>query len=116
MQISIEDEDESTARVSLTGKLDILGAEDIDLPLAALSGRKQNILLDLSGVSFLASIGIRHLVSAAKAVSRRGGQLILFGPTEVVAEVLGTTGITGIIPTVVTESEARALLGAAGSP
>jgi anti-anti-sigma factor len=113
MQISIEDEDEATARVSLTGKLDIMGAEDIDLPLAALSGRKQNILLDLSGVSFLASIGIRHLVSTAKAVSRRGGQLILFSPTEVVAEVLGTTGITAIIPTVVTESEARALLGAA---
>ena len=69
----------TTARVSLTGKLDILGAEDIGLPLATLSGRKQNILLDLSGVTFLASIGIRHLVTAAKAVSRRGGQLIIFG-------------------------------------
>ena len=111
MQISIDEEGGATARVSLVGRLDIKGAEAIAMPLATLSGRKQNILLDMSGVSFLASIGIRHLVTATKSLSRRGGKLILVSPTEIVADVLTTSGIADIIPMAGSESEARALLG-----
>jgi anti-sigma B factor antagonist len=111
MQIVIDDDDGAIARVSLIGKLDIQGAEVIALPLATLSGGKQNVLVDMSGVSFIASIGIRHLVLAAKSLSRRGGQLILIGPTEIVVSVLTTAGITAMIPTVASESEARALVG-----
>ena len=47
------------------------------MPLATLSGAKQNVMIDMSQVSFLASIEIRHLVSATKTLARRGGQLIL---------------------------------------
>jgi len=112
MQIVIEDEDGAIARVSLIGKLDIQGAEVVALPLASLSGGKQNVLIDMSGVTFIASIGIRHLVSAAKTLSRRGGQLILISPTEAVVSVLTTAGITAMIPTVASEREARAMIGA----
>lgn len=111
MQIVIDDND-AIARVSLIGKLDIQGAEVVALPLATLSGGKQNVLIDMSGVTFIASIGIRHLVSAAKTLSRRGGQLILISPTEVVVNVLTTAGITAMIPTVASENEARAMIGA----
>jgi anti-sigma B factor antagonist len=111
MQIVIDDAAGATARVALMGKLDIQGAEVIALPLATLSGGKKNIIIDMSGVSFIASIGIRHLVSAAKALARRGGTLILISPTDVVAGILTTAGINSIIPTVGSESEARALVG-----
>src|SRR5258705_11497209 len=63
----------ATARVALTGRLDIAGAEVVALPLATLAGAKQGLIIDMSGVSFIASIGIRHLVSAAKTLSRRNG-------------------------------------------
>ena len=109
MQISVNDEGQ-TARVALAGRLDINGAQVIELPLATLSGAKQNILIDMSQVSFLASIGIRHLVSATKAVARRGGQLILVGPQDMVREVLVTAGLASVLPMVGNESEARALL------
>jgi len=109
MQISINDEGQ-TAQVALVGRLDIQGAEAVAMPLAALSGAKQNILIDMSQVSFLASIGIRHLVSATKAVSRRGGRVILVGPQEVVREVLTTAGLATLLPMVASESEARAML------
>lgn len=113
MQIVIEDSTGAIARVALVGKLDVQGAEMVALPLATLSGAKQNILIDMSGVSFIASIGIRHLVSAAKAVARRGGNVVLISPNDVVANVLTTAGISAMIPTVGSESEARALVGAA---
>jgi stage II sporulation protein AA (anti-sigma F factor antagonist) len=111
MQIVTTEDRGATARVALTGRLDIVGAEVIALPLAALAGAKQNLIVDMSGVSFLASIGIRHLVSAAKVVSRRNGRLVLLNPTELVTEVLTTSGLTNLLPIVRSESEADAAIG-----
>jgi anti-anti-sigma factor len=86
MEIVTSEDQGATARVALTGRLDILGAEVIALPLATLAGAKQGLIVDMSGVSFIASIAIRHLVSAAKALSRRNGRLVLLNPSEMVAE------------------------------
>src|SRR5262245_57257087 len=110
MQISVDDDGGSTARVVLVGKLDITGAEEVALPLATLSGGQQNVMIDMSGVTFLASIGIRHLVSATKALSRRGGRLILISPTALVSEILTTAGLTSMFSIVASESEAQAVV------
>ena len=83
------------------------------MPLATLAGAKQGLIVDMSGVSFIASIGIRHLVSAAKAVSRRKGLLVLLNPTDMVAEVLTASGLTDLLPIVRSNSEAVAALNAA---
>jgi hypothetical protein len=69
MQITVNDEGQ-TAHVALVGRLDIKGAEVIDMPLATLSGAKQNILIDMSQVSFLASIGIRHRSATRRCTTR----------------------------------------------
>jgi anti-anti-sigma factor len=112
MEIVTSEDRGATARVALTGRLDIVGAEVIALPLATLAGAKRGLIIDMSGVSFIASIGIRHLVSAAKAISRRGGVLVLLNPTEMVAEVLTTSGLTSLLPIVRSDSEAAAALDA----
>jgi anti-anti-sigma factor len=54
------------------------------------------------------------LVSAAKVVSRRGGRLVLLNPTEMVAEVLATSGLTDLLPIVRSDSEADAVIDARG--
>jgi len=97
MEIAIKDAG-LTATITLIGRLDILGAESIDLPLATLSGSKNEIFVDMAGVTFIASIGLRHLVSAAKAVQRRGGRLTLLNPTEAVGEVITSSGLTILLP------------------
>jgi anti-anti-sigma factor len=112
MEIVTSEDQGATARVALTGRLDILGAEVIALPLATLAGAKQGLIVDMSGVSFIASIAIRHLVSAAKALSRRNGRLVLLNPSEMVAEVLTTSGLTSLLPIVRSDSEAVAALDA----
>ena len=112
MEIVTSEDRGTTARVTLTGRLDIAGAEVIALPLATLAGAKQGLILDMSGVTFIASIGIRHLVSAAKALSRRNGLLVLLNPTEMVADVLTTSGLTNLLPIVGSDSEAMAALEA----
>jgi anti-anti-sigma factor len=112
MQIVTSEDRGTTARVALTGRLDIVGAEKIALPLATLAGAKQGLIVDMSGVSFIASIGIRHLVSAAKALSRRKGLLVVLNPTEMVAEVLTSSGLTNLLPIMRSDAEAAAALDA----
>lgn len=97
MQIVI-DESKTPATVVLTGRLDISGAEAVALPLAALSGAKDAIAIDMAGVSFIASIGLRHLVTAAKTVGRRGGRLVLLNPNAAVAEVIEMSGLSDLLP------------------
>jgi anti-anti-sigma factor len=104
----------ATARVALSGRLDIAGAEVIALPMATLAGAKQNLIIDMSGVTFIASIGIRHLVSAAKTVARRSGRLVLLSPNTAVVEVLTSSGLSNLLPIV--HSEADAMAGLAASP
>ena len=97
MEIAIN-EAGSTVTVKLTGRLDIAGAESIGLPLATLSGSKNRIRIDMAGVTFIASIGLRHLVTAAKAVQRRGGQLILLNPSVGVCDVIVASGLADLLP------------------
>jgi anti-anti-sigma factor len=97
MQIVIDDAG-TTATVVLTGRLDISGAEVVALPLATLSGSKNSLVIDMAGVTFLASLGLRHLVSASKAVRRRNGRLVLLNPTASVVEIIETSHLTDLLP------------------
>src|SRR5215467_8894681 len=110
MNISISDFGDIGKKVTLTGKLDILGAQQIETPLAALAGMRTNIVVDMVGVDFIASIGIRQLVMAAKAVTRGAGRLVLLNPKPLIADVLETSGLLGLLPIVTSDDEARAAL------
>jgi anti-anti-sigma factor len=110
MQISVADDAGPTARVVLVGKLDIAGADAVAMPLATLSGSKNALLIDMTGVTFLASIGIRHLVSASKALGRRGGRLLLLNPNDMVTDVLVTSGVSSMMEILRNEGEAETAL------
>jgi len=97
MQVTIDDQG-TTARVVLTGRLDIAGADVIALPLATVSGAKDAVVIDMGGVTFIASIGLRHLVSAAKALARRGGSIKLVNANPVVVEVITSSGLAQMLP------------------
>ncbi|MET0217457.1 MAG: STAS domain-containing protein [Burkholderiales bacterium] len=86
-------------RVQLGGRLDSAGVEAIDARLSSLTAtRAARILVDLSQVPFLASIGIRILLTNARVLRQRGGRMALLNPQSMVEEVLKVTGIESIIP------------------
>jgi anti-anti-sigma factor len=85
--------------IKLTGQLDILGVGKIETPFAEYcAGDEVRVVVDLSGVDFLASIGIRLLTLTAKSVMSRGGKMVLLSPMPDVQHVLEITGIPDIIP------------------
>jgi anti-anti-sigma factor len=99
MELAVHDLESGILEISLSGRMDIVGTQQIDLKFTALtSTRKAQILVDLANVSFIASIGIRTLISSAKAQKQRGGSMVLYKPNSQVEEVLRTTGIDAIIP------------------
>ena len=111
MEITVCEFGDGGKKIILVGKLDIAGAEKVELPLATISGLKNNnIVVDMVGVDFIASIGIRHLVLAAKAVARGSRKLVLLDPNPLVTEVLVTAGLNDFLPIVRSEGEALAAL------
>ena len=110
MEISISDFGANAKKVTLVGRLDIAGADKVGLPLATVAGTRHDLVIDMAGVDFIASIGIRHLVMAAKAVARGAGRLVLLDPNPMVTEVLQVSGLERILPIVRSEDEARAAL------
>ncbi len=98
MTISTESMEGGITRVLLDGRLDIQGAAAIDLRMNVLAGSSKFLLVDLSKVSFLGSMGLRSIIVPAQAVRRRGGKVALFGPVPLVEEVLKASNIDEIIP------------------
>lgn len=99
MQIDSETLDHGIIKVNLSGRMDVLGVQAIDMKFTALTAtQKASILVDMSEVSFLASLGMRTLLSSAKALSNRGGRMVLYKPQPKVLEVLETSGVSSLIP------------------
>ena len=94
--------------VKLAGPLDIAGAGEIEMPFSVMSGKFNKVIVNLAEVTFLASIGIRVLVKAARAIGNRKGRFVVFSPTEEARKVLRSTGIDTIIPVVADEKAAIA--------
>jgi anti-anti-sigma factor len=107
MDLAVEERNGVTL-VHLAGRLDIAGASAIDLRFSALSGSRRALIVDLSNVSFLASMGIRLLLTGAKTVSAKGGRMVLLKPDAEVEKVLATAGIDTLIPIHADETSAMA--------
>lgn len=99
MKMTVEQCEDAIIRIILDGRLDMQGTQEIDQRFAfATSTKAVRLVVDLSRVSFLASIGIRALVAAAKAQSARGGRIVLVRPEPTVGKVLEMAGIDQLIP------------------
>ena len=95
----------------LAGRLDSYSVNDIEARfVASIVPKEQNAIVDLSDVSFIASLGIRMLLGTARTLGRSNARFIMFGAKGSVMEVIETTSLTEIIPVVDTEAEALALL------
>ena len=108
MPITFEDTLESLRHVRLTGRLDITGIDEISATFASLAtATTRHIVVDLSGVTFLVSFGIRELITNAKVIQKRGGRMVIFvGDNKAVHKTLETTGIDTLIPTFANAAQA----------
>ena len=99
MELHYSELESNIRLIKLVGELDIIGVGGIETKFTGYcAGENARVLVDLSEVNFLASIGIRLLTLNAKSVASRGGRMVLLHPTPDVRNVLEITGIPAIIP------------------
>jgi anti-anti-sigma factor len=100
--ISHDDVGEDLRRIVISGRLDAPGTDSVAAQLVALAeAPKKGVVVDLSGVKYLASVGIGALIASAKAIKRRGGKMVLVvsessGSTVMMS--LEATGVDQLIP------------------
>lgn len=81
--------------LKLFGCLDTTAAQEFGQALAGAEAATE-LVIDFTGLEFIASSGIRHLVSANKKASSAGRSIVLTGMNEVVSDVFEVTGLTEV--------------------
>jgi anti-sigma B factor antagonist len=81
------------AVVTVAGRVDSSTSADLEATLQALIDKgKKNLVLDMAGVEFLSSSGLRVLVNAFKAC-KGAGELCIAQPSERAASSLSIAGV-----------------------
>lgn len=94
--------------LSLHGRLDLDGTEAIERKFSfSATTSSRPVVVDMSDVSFLASLGMRMFVTAAKALRNKGLALVLMAPSDVVRDSLEVAGLSQLL--IIADDEATAL-------
>src|SRR5262245_26299882 len=98
MEITPRRHEGDEAEVELRGRLDAYWADQLSGDLDQLvRGGAHRLWLDLSGVTYLSSLGIGILVKFQKELSRLGGSLKVINPSEPVKEVLTVVRLHAVL-------------------
>ncbi|WP_176015139.1 STAS domain-containing protein [Victivallis sp. Marseille-Q1083] len=97
MEIHVVDRGENYALVTLNGSLDIAGVQKIEMDFLNEVNGKRNLVLDLSKVTFIASLGMRMILGGAKKMVHNQCKLVLLHPQPLVENALEVAGLKSII-------------------
>lgn len=107
MEVTVVESPDGFTRVAISGRLDVDGvaaaSSVFDRDVVA---RRRPTIVDVSQVSFVASLGMGLFVSAAKALQRFDAQLVLLRPQALVESALRAAGLDGVLPIAPDEADA----------
>jgi anti-anti-sigma factor len=110
-EVSLVESMDDVTVVALAGRLDMAGVDAVGIRFTAMTaGRHKPTIVDLSGVEFIASLGIGMLIREAKALAKQGARTILAAPVEMVEKALRAASIDAVVPIAPDVLQARALL------
>jgi anti-anti-sigma factor len=81
----------------VSGRIDAHTAPQFDAACQTHLGQKvSKLAIDLTGVNYLSSAGLRVLLAALKTIKKSEGKMALLGPRDNVREVLDISGFTSL--------------------
>jgi len=111
MELKIQETPDDVRVIYLSGRMDIAGTNEIHENFTQSVGTERAwVIVDLSQVSFVASIGMRTLVSSARSLLRVGGAMVMANAQPAVRQALSSAGIDSLIPAYPDEDRARLAL------
>jgi anti-anti-sigma factor len=101
--------DNGLTKITLSGRLDTPGVDRIEARfVATVVPGNTSAIVDVSGVDFIASMGIRMFITAARSMALRHAKLALYGAQSMVNQVFEHVCMTDFVPVVENEAEAIA--------
>ena len=98
LQVELEPEGERIL-VRVRGELDVSSATEFETKLReAIRRNPFGVTVDLGGVSFIDSMGLRALISAAMLAQTSRRELIVLWASEQVRYVIETSGVEDLLP------------------
>jgi anti-sigma B factor antagonist len=95
--------------IAITGRLDGTTAPEFETRILDLIAQgHRRIIVDLTGLGYISSAGLRVLLVAEKRLKPQAGRLLLSAPGGLVSKVLGAAGFEEILETYATLDEALA--------
>ncbi len=86
--------------VTLVGRLDATSSVELDRRGQELvTSGATRIVLELSGLDYVSSAGLRSVLTTAKSAQAAGGKLAIAGMQGVTKEVFSISGFDSILPT-----------------
>lgn len=80
--------------VTVGGEVDLGTANQLsEAAVAAMHENGPKVVLDLAGVTFMDSTGLKVLLAVHKRAELSGGRLVLASPTRSVSKVISVTGL-----------------------
>jgi anti-sigma B factor antagonist len=98
MLIDTEDVAPGVTKINLRGRLDATAVQAITPMFDRITRAQRQLIVDLSRVSFIASTGLRTLISASRTVTARHGRMVVLRPEPSVESVLIASGTDAVIP------------------
>ena len=86
----------NNAVITLEGRLDTTTAPELEAELKSVLDQADTLTFDFAKLEYISSAGLRVLLSAHKAMSRKGGMKITH-VNEIVQEVFEVTGFADIL-------------------
>lgn len=86
----------TTLTITLEGRLDTTTAPDLEAALNESLNGVESLTMDLAGLAYLSSAGLRVLLSAQKKMNKQG-KMVVRNVNETVLEVFEVTGFTDIL-------------------
>ena len=95
MEIKVEI-DGARAVFEVEGKLTVQTSPDLEAAIGKTPSNVCDFDIDLSGVSYVSSAGLRVFVATDKLATSRGGLMRLIAPNDEIMEVLEMTGLSEV--------------------
>lgn len=114
MDVTVLSSDQRYTQVTLAGRIDPDGVHERGYEFHKLAAfPHKNLVVDMAQVTFIASLGIGMLLTAAKELAATGNKMVLLNPQKLVEGTLRTAGLTGLIHISRSLDEALRYLGVA---
>ena len=81
---------------ALEGRLDTVPAPDLEKEIRESADSAQEMVMDFADLEYISSAGLRVLLSAHKAMSKKGGMKVIH-VNEMIMEIFEVTGFSDIL-------------------